>query len=88
MEDSPTQLLPLAQFERSGRSPVNMRWLIFHEKDSLEENGVIVRFGSSRWLVDEARLMKWIRENGENFSAVRRKSKKHVKLKKLSEDER
>ena len=86
MEASPTQLLPLAQFARSGRSPVNMRWLIFHEKDSLEENGAIVRFGSSRWLVDEARLMKWIRENGENFSAVKRKSKKNMKLEKLSED--
>ena len=31
------QLTPAAEFERSGRCPVNLRWLIFHQKESLEE---------------------------------------------------
>ena len=67
-------LIPAADFERSGRCPVNLRWLIFHQKDSLQESGAIIRFGKRRWLVDEYRLIDWIRENGESFSAVRSKN--------------
>ena len=81
-------LTPAADFQRSGRCPVDLRWLIFNQRESLQETGALIRFGKRRWLVDEMRLLGWIRENGENFSAVRRKSKKHVKLEKLSEDER
>ncbi len=66
-------LIPAADFERSGRCPVNLRWLIFHQKDSLQEAGAIIRFGKRRWLVDESRLIDWIRENGESFSTVSRK---------------
>ena len=66
-------LIPAADFERSGRCPVNLRWLIFHQKDSLQESGAIIRFGERRWLVDESKLIDWIRENGESFSTVSRK---------------
>ena len=66
-------LIPAADFERSGRCPVNLRWLIFHQKDSLQESGAIIRFGKRRWLVDELKLIDWIRENGESFSTVSRK---------------
>jgi hypothetical protein len=62
------QLTPAAEFERSGRCPVNLRWLIFHQKDSLEEEGAIIRFGKRRWLVDEVKFINWIRENGSSFS--------------------
>ena len=72
MEQNTSQLIPLAQFERCERSPVNMRWLIFHQKDALQENGAIIRFGTSRWLVDEVRLIEWLREKGESFTALRR----------------
>ena len=72
MKNTPTQLVPLAQFERSGRSPVNMRWLIFHQKEALQEKGAIIRFGSSRWLVDEIRLIEWLRENGSSFTPRRK----------------
>ena len=72
MKNTPTQLVPLAQFERSGRSPVNMRWLIFHEKEALQENGAIIRFGKRRWLVDEDRFINWLRENGSSFSTPSR----------------
>ena len=66
-------LIPAADFERSGRCPVNLRWLIFHQKESLQEAGAIIRFGKRRWLVDESKLIDWIRENGESFSTVSRK---------------
>ena len=66
-------LIPAADFERSGRCPVNLRWLIFHQKDSLQESRAIIRFGKRRWLVDESKLIDWIRENGESFSTVSRK---------------
>ncbi len=69
-------LIPAADFERSGRCPVNLRWLIFHQKESLQEAGAIIRFGKRRWLVDESKLIDWIRENGESFSVVRAKNVK------------
>ena len=66
------QLTPAAEFERSGRCPVNLRWVIFHQKESLEENGAIIRFGKRRWLVDEDRFIIWLRENGSSFSTPSR----------------
>lgn len=71
--NTPPQIVPAAEFERSGRCPVNLRWLIFHQKESLQEAGAIIRFGKRRWLVDESKLIDWIRENGESFSTVSRK---------------
>ena len=65
---TPPQITPAAEFERSGRCPVNLRWLIFHKKESLQEAGALIRFGKRRWLVDEMRLIGWIREHGEHFS--------------------
>ena len=67
-------LIPAADFERSGRCPVNLRWLIFHQKESLQDAGAIIRFGKRRWLVDESKLIDWIRENGESFSTIRSKN--------------
>ena len=67
------QLTPAAEFERSGRCPVNLRWVIFHQKVSLEENGAIIRFGKRRWLVDEDRFIIWLRENGSSFNTPSRK---------------
>ena len=66
-------LIPAADFERSGRCPVNLRWLIFHQNEFLQDAGAIIRFGKRRWLVDESKLIDWIKENGESFSAVRSK---------------
>mgnify|MGYP006100973707 FL=1 len=67
------QLTPAAEFERSGRCPVNLRWVIFHQKESLEENGAIIRFGKRCWLVDEDKFIIWLRENGSSFSTPSRK---------------
>ena len=72
--EPPTKLTPAAEFERSGRCPVNLRWLVFHQREALQEAGALVRFGTRRWLVDEAKFLNWLVENGENFSTPRRKS--------------
>lgn len=61
-------LTPAAEFQRSGRCPVDLRWLIFNQKESLQEAGALIRFGKRRWLVDEMRFIGWIREHGEHFS--------------------
>ena len=73
------QLIPLAQFERTGRSPVNMRWLIFHQKEQLQEIGALIRFGSSRWLVDEERLIGWLREMENPSAQFEGKQKKEMR---------
>ncbi len=70
---NPPVLIPAADFQRSGRCPVDLRWLIFNQKESLQDAGAIIRFGKRRWLVDESKLIDWIRENGESFSTVSRK---------------
>ena len=72
--NTPTQIVPEAEFEGSGRCPVNLRLLIFHQKESLQDAGAIIRFGKRRWLVDESKLIDWIRENGETFSTVQKKA--------------
>jgi hypothetical protein len=68
------QLTPAAEFQRSGRCPVNLRWVIFHQKESLEEDGAIIRFGKRRWLVDEAKFINWLCCNGSSFSTPSRKA--------------
>ena len=73
---NPPVLIPVADFQCSGRCPVDLRWLIFNQKESLQEAGAIIRFGKRRWLVDESKLIDWIRENGESFSVVRAKNVK------------
>ena len=75
-ENSIHQLTPAAEFERSGRCPVNLRWVIFHQKEALQEVGVLVRYGSRRWLVDEPKFFNWLVENGESFSTPRRQTAK------------
>ena len=47
MKTNASQLIPLAQFERTGRSPVNMRWLIFHQKEQLQEDARAHRAGAA-----------------------------------------
>ena len=44
IKNSPV-LIPAADFQRSGRCPVDLRWLIFNQKESLQEAGAIIRFG-------------------------------------------
>ena len=58
-------LIPLPDFIRSGRAPVDMHHLILFNKESLEKEGAIVRYGS-RWLVSEPELYRWLRIYGKD----------------------
>ena len=69
-----TQLTPLPVFERSGRCPVNARWLVFHQREALQEAGAIVRYGTRRWLVNEQVFLNWLVAHGEGFSTPRREA--------------
>ena len=64
-----TPLIPLADFCRSGRAPVEMHHLIFQHRDSLESFGVIVRYGR-KWLVSEPHLYRWLRRFGKEAGSV------------------
>ena len=63
--DEQGPLIPLAEFRRSGRAPVEMYHLIFHHRESLVAAGVIVKYGA-KWLVSERNLYQWLRENGRS----------------------
>ena len=67
-EDNPTNtLIPLPTFKKSGRCPLEPYHLLFHHKESLVEYGAFIKFGK-RWLVDEFKFFKWLREHGEKGS--------------------
>ena len=51
--DNQAPLTPLADFRKSGRAPVEMHHLIFHNKKSLVEFGAICKFGR-KWLLVKA----------------------------------
>ena len=62
-------LIPLPEFRRSGRAPVDMHHLILFSKVSLEKEGVIVRYGN-RWLVSEPELYRWLRIYGKDVGRM------------------
>ena len=69
--DNQTPLIPLSDFRKSGRAPVEMHHLIFYNKDSLVKHGVICKFGR-KWLVSEPQLYQWLREHGANAGRPKR----------------
>ena len=71
LHDNQAPLTPLADFRKSGRAPVEMHHLIFHNKKSLVEFGAICKFGR-KWLVSEGRLFQWLREQGANAGRPKR----------------
>ena len=71
LPDNQAPLTPLADFRKSGRAPVEMHHLIFHNKKSLVEFGAICKFGR-KWLVSEGRLFQWLREQGANAGRPKR----------------
>jgi hypothetical protein len=69
--DNQAPLIPLSDFRKSGRAPVEMHHLIFYNKDSLVKHGVICKFGR-KWLVSEPQLFQWLREHGANAGRPKR----------------
>ena len=69
--DNKTPLIPLSDFRKSGRAPVEMYHQIFYNKDSLVKHGAICKFGR-KWLVSEPQLYQWLREHGSNAGRPKR----------------
>ena len=69
--DNLAPLIPLAEFRKSRRAPVEMHHLIFHHKKSLVEHGAICKFGR-KWLVSEGHLFLWLREHGASAGRPKR----------------
>ena len=69
--DKQTPLIPLSDFRKSGRAPVEMHHLIFYNKDSLVKHGAICKFGRN-WLVSEPQLYQCLREQGSNAGRPKR----------------
>ena len=63
--DEQTPLIPLSEFRKSGRSPVELHHLIFNHRASLVDAGVILKYGS-KWLISEPHLYQWLRKNGRS----------------------
>ena len=63
--DDQSPLIPLSEFRKSGRAPIEMYHCIFHHRDSLVEAGAIVKYGA-KWLVSEPHLYQWLRKNGRS----------------------
>ena len=74
--DNQTPLIPLSDFRKSGRAPVEKHHLIFYNKDSLIKHGAISKFGR-KWLVSEPQLYQWLREHGANAGRPRRQNEQN-----------
>ena len=57
-------LVPLAQYIKNGRSPINLRWAIQIHGSELEKFGAIIKYGN-RWLVSERELFDWLRHQAK-----------------------
>jgi len=60
-QDNTNQLIPLTEYKKSGRCPVEPYHLIFRHKPSLEKYGAIFRYGK-KWLIDEPKFNNWLRD--------------------------
>lgn len=59
-------LIPLTDFKKSGRCPVEPYHMIFQHKASLEKYEAIFRYGK-KWLVDEPKFMDWLRDHSRGL---------------------
>ena len=66
-----TPLIPLSQFKKSGKAPVEMNHLIFNNKECLESYGAIHSYGR-KWLVSEPHLYQWLRKFGKNAGRLKK----------------
>ena len=77
--DNQAPLIPLSDFRKSGRAPVEMHHLIFYNKDSLVKYGPICKFGR-KWLVSEPQLYQWLREHGSTAGRPKRLNEHNAKI--------
>ena len=57
----PGNWVRLADYIRSGKSPIDMRWLVFHRREAMRQFGCLLKLGKGI-LIDHERLMAYLEE--------------------------
>ena len=55
----PGNWVRLADYIRSGKSPIDMRWLVFHRREAMRQFGCLLKLGKGI-LIDHDRLMAYL----------------------------
>ena len=56
-------------FIRRGKSPVDLRWLIFHRKEEMLKFGCLLKIGK-RLLIDHSRLMLFLEHLSDRGESI------------------
>ena len=59
----------VSDFIRRGKSPVDLRWLIFHRKEEMLKSGCLLKIGK-RLLIDHSRLMLYLEQLSERGESI------------------
>ena len=59
----------VSDFIRRGKSPVDLRWLIFHRKEEMLKAGCLLKIGK-RLLIDHSRLMLFLEQLSERGESI------------------
>ena len=54
---------------RSGKSPIDLRWLIFHRKEEMLKAGCLLKIGK-RLLIDHSRLMLFLEHLSDRGESI------------------
>ena len=54
---------------RNGKSPVDLRWLIFHRKEEMLKAGCLLKIGK-RLLIDHSRLMLFLEHLSDRGESI------------------
>ena len=66
---SHTDWIQVPRYIRSGKSPVDLRWLIFHRKEEMLKAGCLLKIGK-RLLIDHSRLMLFLEQLSERGESI------------------
>lgn len=66
---STTDWIQVSDYIRSGRSPVDLRWLIFHRKEEMLKFGCLLKIGK-RLLIDHSRLMLFLEHLSDRGESI------------------
>ena len=59
----------VSDFIRRGKSPVDLRWLIFHRKEEMLKFGCLLKIGK-RLLIDHSRLMLFLEHLSDRGESI------------------
>ena len=66
---SHTDWIQVPRYIRSGKSPVDLRWPIFHRKEEMLKAGCLLKIGK-RLLIDHSRLMLFLEQLSERGESI------------------